>query len=111
MTGVTILNEFECLGSTIFVLPLGIGLIFVVLSFMASFDNELAESFACGVMAGLFLFCTYCIYWNSKVTRYDALVAPTVPATELMEHYEIVERKGDIWVLEPLKQEEEQDEL
>lgn len=110
MEGITILNEFECLKDLDFLLTLGIGLIFVVSSIMLAMEDDPFGCFCCSCLSGMFFILTYCIFCSSSVTRYDALVAPNVPATELMEHYEVIERKGDIWVLEPLKDEDDNEE-
>jgi len=107
MEGITILNEFECLKDLDFLLTLGIGLCFTIASIMFAKEDDPLGCFCCSCLSGMFFILTYCIFCSSSVTRYDALVSPNVPATELMEHYEVINRKGDIWVLEPLEEEDE----
>lgn len=107
MEGITILNEFECLKDYDFLITLSIGLVFVISSIMLATEDDPLGCFVCSCISGVFFILTYCIFWSSMVTRYDALVSPNVPAIELMEHYEVIERKGDIWVLEPLEEEDE----
>ena len=111
MEGITILNEFECLKDHDFLITLSIGLVFVISSIMLETEDDPLGCFVCSCISGVFFILTYCIFWSSTVTRYDSLVSPNVSAIELMEHYEVIERKGDIWVLEPLLEEAEDGEI
>lgn len=110
MDGVVILNEFTCLSDVWFVFPLGIGLILVVCLFDAAFKDKLFDAWICGMFAGMFFLLSYCAYCDSNVTRYDALVDPGVSVTEFVDTYQVIERKGDIWVLEPIPKGDDENE-
>lgn len=105
MDGVTILNTFVCVTDFVFIIPASIAVVCFVLMIIGILNDE-PEAFFC--MLGAAAFTILCIACIDSCThkRCEALVSPDVSATELHETYKVIERKGDIWVLEPLKEDD-----
>lgn len=102
MDGVTILNEFAVIADLFFIVPLAIAMVGFVVFIIGAIESD-PISFAGMLIVVVFVPITAGTISCSYVTRYDALVEPTVSAKVLMDEYKIIERKGDIWVLEPLE--------
>lgn len=104
MDGVTILNEFTVLADFFFLVPLAVA-IFGLFVFIVGTIEDDSVGFGGAMLLVFFIPLTIGGIISGQVTRYEALVDPTVPAAALMEKYEVIERKGEIWVLEPLEEE------
>lgn len=102
MTGVTILNEYACLNDFRFLIWFAFGVVVLIISTIVLMDNKYSDGICSLLIACLLFIASVLGYSLSKVSRLEALVDASVPAVELMERYKIIERKGDIWVLEPL---------
>ena len=110
LEGITVLNQTEItiltdmtawivigIAIVIFVVYFGIGRI----CYMEAKYIPLAIIISFGV--GMLLFTwlkPYIIDTNSNRYRYECLIDESVSMTEVHERYEIVEQRGDIWVLE-----------
>lgn len=102
MTGVTILNEYTCLTDFRFLIGFAFGVGILIVSFIELLDDNYGE-FCMGILFASAILALSIVMVNlSKSTRFEAVIDPSVPFVELMENYKIIERKGDIWVLEPL---------
>lgn len=108
MDGVVILDEYNRAEDYWFCEEIGIGglLLYTALIFVSEGESGLAIFFA--VLSILFFAVAYFGYVLSRKTFCKAIVDPSVSATDLLDHYEVVGRKGDIWTLKAL---EEVDEL
>lgn len=102
MTGVTILNEYACLGDLTFLIWVVVGIAILIASTIDLMNGKHFSSIVGILMTCVLIIISVVGYSLSKVTRFEALVDSSVPAIDLMERYKIIERKGDIWVLEPL---------
>lgn len=109
MTGITILNEFQVVGDMSFVIPLAAGIISLIVTMVSMFEDKLADMCISSFFAAALFSFTFISYCGAKETRYEALVAPTVNVVEFMDAYEVIDRKGDIWVLKPLLEGEAED--
>lgn len=110
MEGITILNTFTYV-SPIFLLPLGLSIALFIIMIVGIVEDDPSWFFA-WILAVVFGVISYGVYHNNKVERFEALVEPNIPVEEFYDTYKLIERKGDIWVLEPLEQpEEEKDDV
>lgn len=109
MTGITILNEFQMVGDMFFVIPLAAGIILFIVMLVSVFEDKLADICISSFFAFACFFFAFFSFCGAKETRYEALVAPTVNVVEFMDAYEVIDRKGDIWVLRPLPNEDAED--
>ena len=78
---------------------LGICALILVLS-LAERDWGLATTFSCFVML-----CLGLILWGNNAGRsrrnhYECLIDDTTPFVEVAENYDVIGRRGDLWVLE-----------
>ncbi len=106
MNGVTILNEHVCLTDYRFSISLAFGVGVLILSIIELIDDNYGE-FSIGSLLAIVLFVLSAVMFNlSKSTRFEALIDNSVPVVELMENYRIIERRGDVWVLEPIDTDE-----
>lgn len=46
------------------------------------------------------------IYFESRTQYHEAIISPDVPFVEVMKHYEIDRKRGDIWILSEPKEDE-----
>lgn len=61
--------------------------------------NSGVESWACAF--GAFIFFGLALYPTKRVeTRYECAIDDTTYFIEIMENYDIVEQRGDLWILE-----------
>ena len=110
MEGITILNTFTYV-SPIFLLPLGLSIALFILMIVCIVEDDPSWFFA-WFLAVIFGVLSYGVYHNNKVERFEALVEPSIPVVDFYDTYKAIERKGDIWVLEPLEPpEEEKDDV
>ena len=106
MNGVTILNEYVVLADFRFLIGLAFGVGVLIISFIELIDDSYGEFFI-GILLASMLFAISAVMFNfSKSTRFEALIDTSVPVVELMENYKIIERRGDVWVLEPIDTDE-----
>ena len=106
MDGVTILNTFVYTSPT-FLFPLTIVIIAVIITIVAAMEDD--PAFILGwFLAVVFAMITYGVYLSNKVERFEALVDSNIPVAEFYDTYHVVERKGDIWVLEPLEDQDDE---
>lgn len=97
-----ILNTFEYVeknpGWQIAILVvLGIVLIFFEVFFAC--QEQWCRSWACAF--GAFIFFGLALYPTKRVeTRYECAIDDTASFIEIMENYDVVGRRGDLWILE-----------
>ena len=103
--GVTILNEYFVIGNYWFLIPLTVVILLIVTRL--SDPNEGMMIFFPLLSAILMLLLTGSAAFEP---RYESLVSDDVKFVDLMEEYSVKKRKGDIWVLEPLKDEDDNEE-
>ena len=105
-----ILNTFEYVekvpGWQIAVLVIsGIALIFFEVFFACQkqWGRSWASAFGALILIGLAL-----LLCSTKIeeTRYECTIDNTTSFNEVMENYEVVEQRGDIWVLRDKEEEE-----
>jgi hypothetical protein len=104
MEGITVLNTFTYV-SPIFLLPLGLSIALSIIMIVGIVEDDPSWFFA-WLLAVVFGVISYGVYHNNKVERFEALVEPSIPVEEFYDTYQLIERKGDIWVLEPLEGED-----
>lgn len=83
----------------------GIVLIFFEVFFACQkeWSRSWASAFLAFIIIGLALFlCSV----KKEETRYECAIDDTVSFNEVMENYEVVEQRGDIWVLRDKEEEE-----
>ena len=76
----------------------GIALIFfeVLFAYQKQWGRSWASAFGALILIGLaLLLCSV----KKEETRYECAIDNTTSFNEVMEDYEVVERRGDIWVL------------
>ena len=103
--GVTILNEYFVIGNYWFLIPLTVVILLIVARL--SDPDESILYFLPLLFAILILLLTGSVAFEP---RYESLVSDDVKFVDLMEEYSVKKRKGDIWVLEPLKDEDDNEE-
>lgn len=69
---------------------------------LALFDQRYGMAIWFGVFCTLFLTSTFWVVHDKETdkTRYECLIDDTTPFIEVVEDYEIVGRRGDLWILE-----------
>lgn len=105
MNGITILNEIRVISEFWFLIP-AVVTFFFVFGFCASFEEESAPLLLFPIFIGSVL--TVAFFEGCKETRYEAIISDTTPFVEVVKEYEIAERRGDIWILEPIEKEDEE---
>lgn len=100
MNGITILNEIRVISEFWFVIP-AVATVFFVFAFCAYFEEEAAPLLLFPICIGFLS--TLLVFDGCKETRYEAIVSDTTPFVEVVKEYEIIERRGDIWILEPIE--------
>lgn len=109
MDGVTILNELLVLSDAFFLIPLAVGILCVIGAIMLCMEDP-SCGFLASLLAGAFLSWSVLQYQSDRVVRYEAMVSDSVSLVEITEKYDVVERRGDIWVLEPLEDNDDDEE-
>lgn len=105
MNGITILNESRVISELWFVIPAA-ATVFFVFSFCACLEEAGSDIFLPLFLISFAL--TAAVFHGCKETRYEAIVSDTAPFVEVVKEYEIIERRGDIWILEPIEKEDEE---
>ena len=98
-----ILNTFEYVekvpGWQIAILVV-FGIAFIFFEVFFACQNQWGRSCACAFMALILIWLALSLYSVKKEeTRYECAIDDTTSFNEVMEDYEVVERRGDIWVL------------
>ena len=105
MDGVTVLHEFMATTEFWFLIPASVGVTFLIAVIYCLMEGD--DSATLG-----FIFVVLCagiafgVWSQDRVTHMEAIVSSETPFVEVLEYYKVVERKGDIWVLEPIVQEQ-----
>lgn len=116
MEGVTVLNRIDIVGGPVWFVWAIIGLVFVGALCLAVGISKPYEwySVAAGVMAilcvlGIFILIIISDEIQKPTGRYqyEVIIDDTVSVTELYEKYEVVEQRGEIWVLKDKEVNEE----
>ena len=83
----------------------GIALIFfeVLFACQKQWGRSWASAFMALILIGLALSLSSV---KKEETRYECAIDDTVSFNEIMENYEVVEQRGDIWVLRDKEEEE-----
>ena len=102
MEGITILNEYFVIGNYWFMVPLTL-VVFLIVGIVSDPDEGVLLFFPL-LFAIVLLLLTGSVAFEP---RYESLVSDDVKFVDLMEEYGVAKRKGDIWVLEPLEEEDE----
>ena len=102
--GITILNKIAITGLPPWIMVsaivlLAIGLLIFTVSIIADWPTwtviipavSLLVFVICGILDGIIKTGEY---------RYECIIDDSVPYTEVVENYKIIEQRGDIWVLE-----------
>lgn len=98
-----ILNTFEYIekvpGWQIAIL-VAFGIAFIFLEVFFACKKQWGRTWACAFMALILIWLALSLCSVKKEeTRYECAIDDTTSFNEVMEDYEVVERRGDIWVL------------
>lgn len=98
-----ILNTFEYVekvpGWQIAILVV-FGIAFIFFEVFFACKKQYSRTWACAFMALILIWLALSLCSVKKEeTRYECAIDDTTPFNEVMEDYEVVERRGDIWVL------------
>lgn len=109
LEGITVLNQTPVMegiisGWTILALSIG-GLALFVACLIFDCWHTLVGVRICGVLCIIcfVVFAVLIIWWPTEPTgryQYECLIDESVSMTEVYERYEVIEQRGDIWVLE-----------
>ena len=105
-----ILNTFEYVekvpGWQIAILVV-FGIAFIFFEVFFAFQKEWGRSWASALMALILIWLALSLCSVKKEeTRYECVIDDTTSFNEVMENYEVVEQRGDIWVLRDKEEEE-----
>lgn len=115
MDGVTILNQTEIIRTSLSYIIITILLTFIIMAaaalcygFAETYDYGPAILF--GVVAAFLLVLFIYVQFkdhtiNTGRYEYEAIISEDVSFTELYEKYEVVEQRGEIWVLKDKEEE------
>lgn len=100
MEGIRILNSYEHFyGETKFGLCMVICIFAIIVLFLLMLDNDFKTSIIALVVAIISGFGAYAHY-DDYITRYEAIIDDDTSYVGITERYNIVEQRGDIFVLE-----------
>jgi hypothetical protein len=124
MDGITILNEIVNtieplpMGTWIFLLGLVImGTISLVICFIVSIKEDcwglLPALVLCGLLFGCAWWATFLSYEDTQrepytITQYEVTLSNDISLTEFNKKYEIIEQRGDIYVIQEKEKIDEQ---
>ena len=115
MQGVTILNTVYTQSSAALTLLIisTVGLtICGVLFFVNLMNGPKLRSFTTGFLSFIFfmgflvMFAVGCILNQQRDISYEVTVDDSVSLTEFYEHYEVINKRGDIWAVKEIKKNE-----
>lgn len=103
MDGVTVLHEYLATTEFWFLIPAVVGVLLgvEVIYAICQGDNSASIGF---ILVAILLFLALGVWDQDRVPHAEVIVSPDVSFVEVLERYNVVERKGDIWVLEPLEE-------
>lgn len=85
--------------------------IFLITSIQAFKDRNKKAGVILAVLCAVSLIILFKIVYNEsekpKVTTYEVILSDDYPASELLENYDLVEQRGEIWVIRDKKQDKE----
>ena len=98
--GITILNEVTISGTNIPVFLTVCLILMVVAIVVATKYDNLLLAYAIAFIGVLCIALPISSITSDPYTQYECLIDKSVSMTEVYEKYEVVEQRGDIWVLE-----------
>lgn len=113
MNGITILNTTIVDDYAQWVLPIALALSIVcICTFLLMLDTSGGTDTIClGIVSVLSLIVVFIIVFVSKHhwrinerNQYECIIDDSVSINEVYENYNVIERRGDIWVLEDKEQ-------
>lgn len=107
MNGITILNTYTNASSPSWTVGLMFGgIAFMIVGIMLFLGSQNFRQFVVGIalvgIGGVAVICGW-IFAEKRATetpRYECLVSEKVNANELYDQYNVIEKRGEIWVLE-----------
>ena len=109
MDGITILNTIIVDECAQWVLPtvLAIGIVCICTFLLMLNTSGCTDTICLGIVSVLSLIVVYIIVFVSKHhwrtnerNQYECIIDDSVSINEVYENYNVIERRGDIWVLE-----------
>lgn len=114
MDGITVLNKIDIMKTPnlfIFVAILGVVFLFILTFIAANTNNSSLVCIDVFLLFCLFIF-VLClaggVFDKYSYTKYEVTIDNSVKITEFLDTYEVVEQRGDIWVIKDKKVENEQ---
>lgn len=77
------------------------GIAFIFFEVFFAYQKQWSRSLACEFGAFIFIGLALALCSAKKVeTRYECAIDDTASFIEIMENYDVIDRRGDIWILE-----------
>ena len=104
--GVTVLNIIEGGINAGYLIATLISLFLLIISILVTIEDDRFEGLIVGSIIGLISF-TYLTISCPRPIEYEVTVDETVSLAEFTENYEIVEQRGDIYIIKLKEKQEE----
>lgn len=100
LEGITVLNEYTVRDINIFVLVITAGIVGIGALVLGIWLDAEYLSLLIALVGMVIIALPAGTLTGPTLTRYECLIDESVSMTEVYERYEIIEQRGDIWVLE-----------
>lgn len=104
--GVTVLNIIEGGIDEACLLAAFISLLLLIISILMTLEDDRFEGLIVGSVIGFISFTCLAIFYPRPI-EYEVTVDETVSLAEFTENYEIVEQRGDIYIIKLKEKQEE----